>query len=484
MSFSSDSALARWSVPECPFAIAYEPRVLDDIRLAVVDAYFSLPRGGAEIGGILLGRRTESGLLITDSAQLECEHAFGPGFTLSANDQSRLAAMLDAARQNPEAQPVGWYHSHTRSEIFLSEADLEIHQRFFPEPWQVALVLKPHTFQPVRAGFFFTAADGRMRTDASHREFQLEPLDVRPLPSRQSEGPAAAPPPSPAPAAASPPPEPAGTVIDIIPAAMAEPAIVAEPAPPPPPKQAELEAAPAEIPSPTFLRTAPLTRTRRPLWAFAAAAALGCGMAFTAYATRGWWMAQVAAAFAPPSPMAHAALGLSASEQSGKIELRWNPAAPGIARATGGILLISDGPVPKSVPLDAMRLKAGVWTYAPATDRVEVTLSVGQPNGQRLVESASFAAVPAAAPPTKASAEPSEGEPSGAGERTAPAKPTPDNARLRAELEELRDENARLKATLARQADSIKRLEKYIEDDRKEHQTKRLMNQAPDGKFR
>ena len=33
----------------------YPARVLDDIRLAVVDAFFSLPRGGAEIGGILLG---------------------------------------------------------------------------------------------------------------------------------------------------------------------------------------------------------------------------------------------------------------------------------------------------------------------------------------------------------------------------------------------------------------------------------------------
>ena len=36
---------------------------------------------------------------------------------------------------------MGWYHSHTRSEIFLSDADLEIHNRYFPEPWQVALVL-------------------------------------------------------------------------------------------------------------------------------------------------------------------------------------------------------------------------------------------------------------------------------------------------------------------------------------------------------
>ena len=61
--------MAAWSAPECPFKIEYTPHVLEDIRLAVMDAFFSLPRGGAEIGGILLrpqdgrdgGRLTRSG---------------------------------------------------------------------------------------------------------------------------------------------------------------------------------------------------------------------------------------------------------------------------------------------------------------------------------------------------------------------------------------------------------------------------------------
>ncbi len=467
MSSTPEPALVRWSVPECPFAIVYEPRVLDDIRMAVVDAYFSLPRGGAEIGGILLGRRTEGALVITDSAPLECEHAFGPAFTLSANDRSRLGALLEARREDPEAQPVGWYHSHTRSEIFLSEADLEIHKQFFPEPWQVALVLKPHMLLPVRAGFFFTAANGRMRADASHREFQLEPLDVRPLPSRQTGGPAGTPVSPEPPAAPLPPPGPAGRVIDLAPAAAPEPAVVDTPAPEPPRHPEGDRNSFPKLPPPAFLRTAPSARTRRPLWMFVAAA-LGCGIAFAAYATRGFWIGRPAA-LAPPSPVAHAALGLTASEQSGRLELHWNPAAPAIARAKRGILLISDGPTPKSFLLDAARLKTGAWTYQRATNRVEVTLSVGQPNGQQLVENASFTApVP---PPATASAAQSDEPRSAAG--SGPA--------LQVELEALRAENAHLKATVARQADSIRRMEKYIEDDRKEHQSKRLMNQA-DGK--
>src|SRR5436309_2649013 len=116
----TEQALATWAVEQCSFTIEYSPRLLDDIRLAVVDAFFSLPRGGAEIGGILLGRHTSRRVTITDYVPLDCEHASGPSFVLSPNDHAKLADMMAAARGNPGGtQPVGWYHSHTRSEIHL-----------------------------------------------------------------------------------------------------------------------------------------------------------------------------------------------------------------------------------------------------------------------------------------------------------------------------------------------------------------------------
>ena len=126
----AESEVATWKAPQCPFTIEYSLRALDDIRLAVVDAFFSLPRGGAEIGGILLGRYLNQQLAIADYVALDCEHAFGPSFTLSPRDQERLAESLASAEQNPDRlRPVGWYHSHTRSEIFLSEADQDLHNR-------------------------------------------------------------------------------------------------------------------------------------------------------------------------------------------------------------------------------------------------------------------------------------------------------------------------------------------------------------------
>lgn len=186
----AESATRTWSVPECPFTIEYSLRALDDIRLVVMDAFFSLPRGGAEIGGVLLGRQTAERVTIEDYLPLECEHAFGPSFTLSPPDEGRLKELLAQARTG-ELQAVGWYHSHTRSEIFLSDADQAIHLRYFPEAWQIALVLKPHTFQPMRAGFFFRNPDGTMQCAATLKEFTLEPQPMRTVPAGMPPAPAA-----------------------------------------------------------------------------------------------------------------------------------------------------------------------------------------------------------------------------------------------------------------------------------------------------
>jgi len=181
---SDTGALVTWSAPQCPFVIEYSRKALDDIRLAVVDAFFSLPRGGAEIGGLLLGRFDDQRLQILDYAPLECEHAFGPAFTLSPKDQERLAERLAESQNRPgDLRPVGWYHSHTRSEIALCDADLEIHNHYFPERWQVALVLRPSTLQPTQAGFFFRELDGSMHSQNSYREFTIEALPVRQLPT-------------------------------------------------------------------------------------------------------------------------------------------------------------------------------------------------------------------------------------------------------------------------------------------------------------
>jgi len=235
---TESGALETWSTPSCPFTIEYSRRVLDDIRLAVVDAFFSLPRGGAEIGGVLLGKFADGRLTIQEYTPLECDHIFGPSFTLSPGDHGRLAEILSEIRGHmSDIQPVGWYHSHTRSDIFLSDADLDIHNRYFPEPWQVALVLRPSTFQPVQAGFFFREPDGSVHTRASYQEFALDPLPVGQVPRGM---------PAPAPQPIHRQAEPEGPVITLMADRMAP---HAEPEPTPS-AVAEVVAAPVTEPAP------------------------------------------------------------------------------------------------------------------------------------------------------------------------------------------------------------------------------------------
>lgn len=151
--------------------IEYSHEAVEAVRAAVVDGFYKLPRGGLEVGGVLFGQRSTTSVRIAASRPMACEHAFGPSFILSEKDEAGLKTLLDSAVNDPELNglvPVGWYHSHTRSEISLSEQDLEVCERYFPEPWQVSLVLRPERMKPTRAQFFLRGA--------GQGEFLLEPL--------------------------------------------------------------------------------------------------------------------------------------------------------------------------------------------------------------------------------------------------------------------------------------------------------------------
>jgi proteasome lid subunit RPN8/RPN11 len=382
MEYETESGTVRWDAAECPFRIECSARVLDDIRLAVVDAFFSLPRGGAEIGGILLGEQEEGRIVINGFEPLDCEHALGPSFVLSARDQALLADLTAKARRHgPNQQPVGWYHSHTRSEIFLSDADQDIYNRFFPEPWQVALVLKPHTFEPARAGFFFREPDGSIHATASYREINLDPLPLRPPTARNGNDSLA------------------------LPAAVAaEPELAVSPAPgkrkvpitreiaidPPVAPATDPQTLAAERDVPSFEGLA----QERPWRAAKAAAILAIGLAAggAGYQTRQFWLPQAlskARAALPKEPDSY--LSLALTDDNGQLKIQWDRNAPAVRDALEGTLEITDGnSAPQSVRLDGAHLAAGVFTYGRENERVDVTLLASEPDGRVVKEQTIF----------------------------------------------------------------------------------------------
>jgi len=165
-----------WRIPQCPFLIECSPAVLDQIRREVENG-LHLPGGEREAGGVLFGIHESGRVCVFASRPLLSEHAMGPGFVLSEKDEKRLAQLLSAPAREPELnglKALGWYHSHIRSRISLSERDLQIHSRYFAAPYQIALVVHPRSDRPARAGFFFREPSGGMRTESSYEEFSIE----------------------------------------------------------------------------------------------------------------------------------------------------------------------------------------------------------------------------------------------------------------------------------------------------------------------
>jgi proteasome lid subunit RPN8/RPN11 len=450
----SERPLVTWSAPRRPYKVEFAPRTLDDIRLAVVDAFFSLPRGGTEIGGILLGYFRDGTLRILDSRPLECEHAMGPSFSLSARDHARLAELLaDAASGAPERQSVGWYHSHTRSEIFLTEADREIHLRYFPEPWQTALVLRPHAMRPARAGFFFREADGSLRSEAPDSELVLEDLPVQPAPraeatvaggrvSRQPAGMQSGPP---------------AITLD-------SQAVISLPEPPPEPPSAGVPDAPPSSPELTDEQSVPIpkfleTPSRGARHAVATLAILGgcLAAAAAAFQTRTLWLPRVAALYRhsePASPPLF--LGLNAIDLAGQLQIRWDRTSPAVRDADEGMIEILDGATPHATALDAAHLQAGAFTYARQTEKIDVTLTANLPDGRTVREATSFLG------------RPPNGE---------PAAENPDVRKARADFAK---QTAKLKSDLRAQTARTRILEKSVEDVQKQlkdQQTRRMLNQ-------
>src|SRR5580692_8474389 len=175
---------ASWRVPQFPRAIEYPLEVMEEIRAFACDELLQLSHGGEEVAGVLFGTRGEEQIRILTWRPIACDHSQGEGLRLSFNDRMNLAVQLEVARQNPDLRdlrPVGWFVSHVSGGVSLSPSDLEIYNGFFPEGWQIALVICPKGSGLAHAGFFLREADYQVSAEASYRCFDLEPMRLAPV---------------------------------------------------------------------------------------------------------------------------------------------------------------------------------------------------------------------------------------------------------------------------------------------------------------
>ncbi len=392
-----DQEYGSWQVEGLPRRIEYSLAVLEELRVYADEGFQKIPHGGIEVGAILLGEHDDAKVRIVEWRPMACGHARGPGFTLSDSDRQALTESIEQCGKSPELHGltiVGWFHTHTRSKIFLSAEDQAIHESFFSEPWQIAMVMRPQKDQPATAGFFGKDDAGTMNGEECLSEFAVRPDVKQSLKPRRAS--AAAPPTG-------------GRIKNGKPENMAGlPEGVARHERPmfrpvgdarmpsegsgvgrsrhlfePAAEDASVRrigggprlatmptpvAAANELDSP--VTPPPAWLTQRTIWAASAlllAVALGGGLHL-------WRQGRTEQ---------NAALKIEEADQS--LQISWDHAAPVVASADRAVLRIVDGSTVRNVPLSLSAVRNGAVTYMRQADDVEVRLTLfrdNQPSSQ------------------------------------------------------------------------------------------------------
>jgi proteasome lid subunit RPN8/RPN11 len=108
-----------------------------------------------EVGGWLAGRwckdiDTKVEYVVVE-ALLPAQQVRSGSTFLTFTHDSQVAMLAALEERYAKKGIVGWYHTHPRMGLFLSGYDTWLHDHFFPHPWQVALVVEPHSHT---GGFF------------------------------------------------------------------------------------------------------------------------------------------------------------------------------------------------------------------------------------------------------------------------------------------------------------------------------------------
>jgi proteasome lid subunit RPN8/RPN11 len=501
---STHFEFASWRVPQLRLSIEYPLEVMEEIRAFACDELLQLSHGGDEVGGVLFGTRHDDLIRVLTWRPMACEHTKGESLRLSYNDRMNLAVQLEVARQNEDLKdlrPVGWFVSHLRGSVALSDSDLEIYNGFFPEAWQTALVICHQGNGRAQAGFFMREADGKLQTEASYQTFDLAPVnavaaarkvaiasapEVAPLQTppasmpkepeeREVAEPFLAEPrdlPAPAyhsspvqasPVQASPVQAPAVQAPPLrdraLPASPLAAQGVQTPAPrtatvPAPPVQAPpVEPAPHRSPAapasavqtrplqaPTFQIDEEIPTRERWVWAIPILLALSIAV-FMLYQRR--------------TPSSNAATAFRASSDGQTVQLTWDGNSPAIRDSFRGEMEINDGSKTSHVALTSDQLHAGKMSYARQSGDIGFALTVYPAHGDPIHDSTRLIAPgfdsptqppqlipanPVAAAPIPASPPPANPIPA------TPATPAPDQSALQQQVERLREELSKERA--------------------------------------
>ncbi len=333
-----------WQVPGQPVVVHLRLEVVDRMAADIQRGFGAVPKRGAEVGGILVGV-IESGdvstVRIEDFEAVPCKYVRGPSYLLTEYERSLFDEVCE--RRSPQnaghTYAVGYYRSHTRDGLALQPEDIELLERDFPSPSQIALLVKPFGTKPSVAGFFvresgkFPAATP---LEFPFRRWEMTGEEPPRRPTLQERRPRQK---KPQPRA---------------PAPRYERIFSAEPEAPP--------EARSEQQKPPELRVSP--KSRSGMWMVATFIFLLLGVLL------GYEASRITAPLRPSD----FALSLAVERTSQNLTVHWNPDAPAVRSASHGVLEIDDGGETKRLDLARADLSSGSMVYHNASEKVRFRL--------------------------------------------------------------------------------------------------------------
>lgn len=119
--------------------VSFEIVCSDELLAQIEEHCFSQTR--TEVGGFLVGEMVDGKSVVTHV--LKAKHTAAQMTQLTFTHKTWDAAFAEMAKIKPDAELIGWYHSHPNFGVFLSDHDKFIQTQFFSTDGRITIVVDP-----------------------------------------------------------------------------------------------------------------------------------------------------------------------------------------------------------------------------------------------------------------------------------------------------------------------------------------------------